>query len=142
MPGVLAATRAGCTFRATPRGRISTGVVLTTDWVKDFGLPGDVVKGGLCCSGMYDLEPVRRSARSTYVKFTDQMVEALSSQHHLDRLNCPLVVAHGTEETPEFQRQARDFAAAVKTAGRPVQLLTGQGYNHFEIYETSATRTA
>ena len=32
-----------------------TGVVLTTDWPKDFGLPGDIVKGGLCCSGMYDL---------------------------------------------------------------------------------------
>jgi arylformamidase len=111
-------------------------VVLTTDWAKDFGLPADAVKGGLCCSGMYDLEPVRRSARSTYVKFTDQMVDALSSQRHLDRLNCPLVVAHGTEETPEFQRQARDFAAAVEAAGKPVQLLTGQGYNHFEIYET------
>ena len=112
------------------------GVVLTTDWAKDFGLPADAVKGGLCCSGMYDLEPVRRSARSTYVKFTDPMVDALSSQRHLDRLNCPIVVAHGTEETPEFQRQARDFAAAVKAAGKPVQLLVGRGYNHFEIYET------
>jgi len=31
------------------------GNVLVTDWVKDFGLPADVVKGGLCVSGMYDL---------------------------------------------------------------------------------------
>jgi arylformamidase len=112
------------------------GVVLTTDWAKDFGLPADLVKGGVCCSGMYDLEPVSLSARSAYVKFTAEMVAALSSQRHLDRLNCPIVVAHGSEETPEFQRQARDFAAAVKAAGKPVQLLTGPGYNHFEIYET------
>jgi arylformamidase len=113
-----------------------TGVVLTTDWAKDFGLPANVVKGGVCCSGMYDLEPVSLSARSNYVNFTPEMVQALSSQRHLDLLNCPVVVAHGSEETPEFQRQARDFAAAVKAAGKPVQLLTGPGYNHFEIYET------
>jgi arylformamidase len=112
------------------------GVVLTTDWQKDFGLPADLVKGGVCCSGMYDLTPVSLSARSTYVKFTGEMIEALSSQRHLDRLNCPIVVAHGSEETPEFQRQARDFAAAVRAAGKPVQLLTGAGYNHFEMYET------
>jgi arylformamidase len=114
------------------------GVVLTTDWPRDFGLPADLVKGGLCCSGMYDLKPVRLSARSSYVKFTDAMEQALSSQRHLDRLNAPLSVAYGSLETPEFQRQARDFAAAVKAAGKPVQLLVGEGYNHFELPETLA----
>jgi arylformamidase len=111
-------------------------VILTTDWKKDFDLPADVVKGGLCASGMYDLRPVRLSARSDYVEFTDEMEEALSPQRHLDRLMAPVIVAHGTLETPEFQRQARDFAAAVKAAGKPVELLVGEGYNHFEIIET------
>jgi arylformamidase len=114
------------------------GVVLTTDWVREFNLPADVVKGGLCGSGMFDLEPVRLSARSRYVTFTDEMEHALSPQRHLDQLNAPVIVAHGTFETPEFQRQARDFAAAVKAAGKPVQLLVGDGYNHFEMFETLA----
>lgn len=114
------------------------GVILTTDWSKDFGLPKDLVKGGLCCSGMFDLTPVRLSARSSYVKFTDEMEQALSSQRHLDKLNCPVILAYGTLETPEFQRQSRDFAAAVKAAGKPVQLLVGDGYNHFEMPETLA----
>src|SRR6266853_1276662 len=105
---------------------------------KEFDLPADTVKGGLLCGGMYDLKPVRLSARSSYVKFTDEMEHALSTQRHLDRLNCPVVVAHGTLETPEFQRQTRDFAAAVKAAGKPAQLLVAQGYNHFEIFETLA----
>ena len=48
----------------------------------------------------------------------------------------PLILAHGTYETPEFQRQTRDFAAAVKAAGKPVELLVGEGYNHFEMLET------
>jgi arylformamidase len=114
------------------------GVILTTDWRKDFDLPTDTVKGGLCCSGMFDLKPVRLSARSSYVKFTDEMEQALSSQRHLDKLNVPVIVVYGTLETPEFQRQSRDFAAAVRAAGKPVQLLVGEGYNHFEMAETLA----
>ena len=114
------------------------GVVLTTDWRKDFDLPPDVVKGGLCCSGLFDLKAVRLSARSAYVRFTDEIEQALSSQRHVDKLNAPVIVAYGTLETPEFQRQSHDFAAAVRMAGKPVQLLVGEGYNHFEIPETLA----
>jgi len=110
------------------------GNVVTTDW-KDYGVPNDIVKGALLCSGMYDLKPVRLSKRSEYVAFTDEMEEKLSSQRRLDRLNCPLIVSYGTYETPEFQRQNREFAAAVKAAGKPVTLLVGEGYNHFEMAE-------
>ena len=64
------------------------------------------------------------------------MVEALSAQRHLANIHTPLVLVHGTLETPEFQRQTDDFAAALKAAGKPVQLLVGKGYNHFEIGES------
>jgi arylformamidase len=111
------------------------GCVVTTDWEKDYRVPADIVKGALLCSGMYDLKPVRLSKRSEYVAFTDETEEKLSSQRRLDRLNCPVIVAYGTYETPEFQRQNRDFAAAVKTTGKPVTLLVGEGYNHFEMAE-------
>jgi arylformamidase len=110
------------------------GNVVTTDW-KEYGVPNDIVKGALLCSGMYDLKPVRLSKRSEYVAFTDESEEKLSSQRRLDRLNCPVIVAYGTFETPEFQRQNREFAAAVKAAGKPVTLLVAEGYNHFEIAE-------
>ena len=112
------------------------GVLLTTDWRKAFDLPADIIKGGLCCSGMFDLKPVRLSVRSSYVTFTDEMEHLLSPQRHLDHLHAPLIVAYGTLESPEFQRQSRDFAAAVQATGKPVQLLVGEGYNHFEIVET------
>jgi arylformamidase len=115
------------------------GCVVTTDWQRDFGLPKDIVKGALLSSGMYDLKPVRLSARSNYVKFTDEIEQELSAQRHIDRLNCPIVVAHGTLETPEFQRQTRDFAAAVKAASKPVEFLVGESYNHFELLETLAS---
>lgn len=44
-------------------------VALTTDWQRQFTLPADIVKGGMCISGMYDLTPVQLSARSRYVAF-------------------------------------------------------------------------
>jgi arylformamidase len=113
------------------------GCAVTHDWSKD-GLPRDIIKGATLSSGMYDLEPVRLSKRSAYVKFTDAMEHELSAIRHLDRLATPLIVSYGTYETPEFQRQTRDFAAAVKAAGKPVELLVGEAYNHFEMLETLA----
>ena len=113
------------------------GVVLARGW-KQERLPPNAFKGAVLLSGMYDLAPVALSRRSSYVKFTDDMVRELSGQRFLDGLNTPLVLATGTCETPEFQRQSRDFAAAVKAAGKPVELIEGAGYNHFELLETLA----
>ena len=90
----------------------------------------------MCVSGMYDLTPVRLSSRSRYVLFDDATVAALSPIRHLDRLQAPVIVAYGTCETPEFQRQNREFAAAVEAAGKKVRLLVGEHYNHFELPET------
>ncbi len=111
------------------------GCLVTTDWAAE-DLPADILKGALLVSGMYDLKPVRLSKRSEYVRFTDEIEQALSPIRHLDRLATPLIVAYGTYETPEFQRQSRDFAAAVEAAGKPVSLIVAEGYNHFEILET------
>ena len=114
------------------------GCMVTTEW-RAHDLPADLIKGALLLSGMYDLKPVRLSKRSLYVSFTDEMEQALSAQRQIDKLNTPLVLGYGTYETPEFQRQTRDFFAAVQAAGKPAQLIVGQGYNHFEFLETLAS---
>jgi arylformamidase len=114
------------------------GCAVITDWQKEFGLPADTLKGAMLVSGMYDLRAPRLSARSSYVKFTDEMEQSLSAQRHLDRINVPLVVAHASLDTPDFQRQSRDFAEALRKAGKPVQTIRGEGYNHFEFPETLA----
>lgn len=110
-------------------------VALTADWAAQ-GLPADLIKGGLCTSGMYELAPVRLSARAHYVRFTDAMVEALSPIRHLDRLGAPLIVSYGTYETPEFIRQAKEFAAAVRGVGRLRELIVGENYSHLDLPET------
>ena len=115
------------------------GVALLTEWRRAFDLPDNVIKGAVLSSGIYDLKPVRLSSRSRYVKFTDEMEERLSPQRHLARIATPLVLAHGTYETPEFQRQTRDFATALKAANKPVQYFVNDNYNHFEMMETFAS---
>ena len=109
--------------------------VLITEWEKQ-GLPRNILKGAVMGSGMYDLAPVRLSKRSSFVKFTDAMVQDLSAMRHIDKIHTPVVIGVGALETPEFQRQAREFAAALKAAGKPHELIVAPGYNHYETGET------
>jgi arylformamidase len=74
------------------------GVLMTTDW-KEYGAPANIIKGGVAGSGMYDLKPVRLSARSSYVKFTDEAEDKLSAQRHLDKLVAPIALVYGDQET-------------------------------------------
>jgi arylformamidase len=114
------------------------GVVITTDWAAR-GVTPDFIKGAVCASGMYDLYPVSLSTRNVYVDFhLDDAVDALSPIRHIDKLHCPVVLGHGSKETPEFQRQSDDFAAALSAAGKDVTLIVAPGYNHFEFAETFA----
>jgi arylformamidase len=96
------------------------------------------VRGYVLASGMYDLRGPRLSKRSSYVAFSDAIEDALSPQRHLSRIGAPIVLLYGSLETPEFRRQSRDFAAALKAAGKSVELLEAEGYNHFELSETFA----
>jgi arylformamidase len=75
--------------------------MVTTDW-REEGLPADIIKGALLLSGMYDLKPVRLSKRALYVKFTDEMEQALSAQRHLDKLAPPLSSPTGHTRRPSF----------------------------------------
>ena len=94
------------------------------------------VKGYVLGSGMYDLRGPRLSKRSAYVKFTDAVEEALSPQRHAARIKAPITILYGSLETPEFQRQAKDFADTLTRAGKSAEIIRAEGYNHFELTET------
>jgi arylformamidase len=115
-----------------------TGVALVTDWEKKHGLSPSFIKGAILLSGMYEMKPVRLSARSSYVKFNDAMEDEMSTIRHIGNLRAPVTVMYGTYETPEFQRQSREFAAALKAAGKDVTLVVAPNYNHWELQETMA----
>lgn len=108
------------------------GVLITTNW-QEYNIPDNVIKGAFLSSGMYDLHPVSLSSRNEYVSFTEQMIDDYSPINHIDKLNTPVMLAYGTEESPEFQRQTEEFARLLKEQSKEVELYVLEGYNHFEI---------
>ena len=113
-------------------------VALTTDWQREFGVPSGIVKGALLMSGVYDMGPVRRSNANPYLRFSDEIEEALSPIRHLDLLHAPVVITYGSGDTPEFRQQGRDFFAALRQAGKPAELCEGAGLGHMEMLESLA----
>ena len=107
-------------------------LLLTTDWTQ-YGLPMDLIKGGLLMSGIYDLYPVMLSAHRNYLKLTPDDVAALSPIRHLDRLRCPVTVAWGDEDSPEYKRQSTVMAEALQGMGELRSRHTLFNTNHFQI---------
>jgi arylformamidase len=85
---------------------------------------------------MYEMTPVRLSWRRTYINFTDAMVESMSSLRHVDKIVAPVTVAYDSLETPDFQRQNREFAAALRGAGKTVGLIEAKNYTHTAMCES------
>ena len=110
-----------------------TGMMITTDWQRDWGLPSDIIKGALACSGMYDLEPVRLSSRNNYLKLGVEAARRNSPIHHIPTYGCPLIIGYGEGEQQEFRRQSSEFAKAWRAYGFTCQEFDLPGLNHFDV---------
>ncbi len=97
------------------------------------------VRGGLAISGIFDLEPIRLSFLNAKLGLDEDDVRRLSPIAHISQRKAPLVVAYGTEELHELQRQSCDYAAARAAAKLPTTLAAIQGRNHFTILEELAS---
>jgi len=113
------------------------GLMAVTEWT-EWGLPVDAVKGVVAASGMYELEPVRLSARNAYLKLDATAVDRLSAQRHIPETLPPMVIAYGGGEQIEFRRQSRDFAAEVRRRGLACTELDLPELNHFRVAELFA----
>jgi arylformamidase len=92
----------------------------------------------LLVSGVYDLLPVRLSARNEYVRLDERLEHEYSPIRHVGKIPCPVTVAWSEKEGAEFTRQSREFSAALRNAGRLRDSFEVKGVNHFEIMETLA----
>ena len=59
---------------------------------------------------------------------------------HLPKKSAPVVVAYGTGELPELQRQSVAYHEARRAAGLPSELLPLAGLNHFSIMDQLEAR--
>ena len=66
-------------------GGHQVGMLSVTDWVGAYGLPSDVIKGGIPISGLFDLRPFRYSCSRSYFSLTRPLQE---------RVPCSLLNKH------------------------------------------------
>ncbi len=137
-----AAVRLGIDADAVFAAGHSSGAHLAASLVTgDDDVPPADVKGALLVSGIYDLEPVRLSARNEYLQLDAAQALALSPIARIQPDPCPLVIAWGGGELDEFQRQSGAFADAWEAAGGAVTRVHRPRVNHFAITRELADPT-
>lgn len=101
----------------------------------DRGFPANLIKGACAISGVYDLDPVRRTFLNKTLNFTDADVAGFSSVSLTPVVRCPLLCAVGGDESSEFIRQTKEFAARWQTHNLAVDTHVLAGKDHFSIRE-------
>ncbi len=108
-----------------------TAMCLNTDWVGDYGLPADIIKGAMPVSGLFDLTPIRYTLMQPLLQFDGDQIARNSPIRHVARNPVPLLVSYGGDEPDEFMRQSREYAQAWEAAGNRAELWSQPGANHF-----------
>jgi arylformamidase len=121
-----------------------TAMCLNTDWETVYGLPADLVKGGLSVSGVFDLQPIRYTLMQPLVQIDDGIVVRNSPQLLPQRrTRSPFLFSFGGDEPAEFQRQTMDFLHHWQMSGNQGEFLAQPGMNHFDaIYGFEDPRSA
>lgn len=83
-------------------------------------------------SGIFDLEPIRRTRYDDALKLTDAEVAALSPQR-LAPVAKPHLIFAGARELPELRRQSLAFSQHRNAAGDGFYEIAGR--NHFDVLD-------
>src|SRR3984893_4836860 len=83
-----------------------TAMMFATDW-KARGTSAGAIVAGVSISGVFDLEPLVNVSLNSDLGLDPQSARELSPIHLDPRLDVPLLLAAGADETSEFIRQSR-----------------------------------
>lgn len=93
---------------------------------------------GLAISGLFDLQPIRLSYLNEKLGLDAAEAERNSPLRRLSKKAAPLMIAYGTAELPELQRQSVEFGEAWIGTGLPGEMAPIAGANHFTVVEALA----
>ncbi|HEX3497946.1 MAG TPA: alpha/beta hydrolase, partial [Stellaceae bacterium] len=96
------------------------------------------VKGGIAVSGVFDLEPIRRSYLNEKLGLDAETARRNSPLFHLPERAGRLIVTVGGAELPELQRQSAEYFAAWTAHGLVADFVALPGCNHFSAIEEMA----
>ena len=97
------------------------------------GLPGGLPAGGCAISGLYDLEPVRRSFQNDFLGLTPQEVARFSPLRRPYTPAAPVIATVGGLEMDEFLHQNRAFAQRCAASGVPVEHRQEPDTDHLSV---------
>jgi len=106
--------------------------VLSTNW-KEYGFDECPVKGALCLSGVFDLEPIVDTYVNDPLKMTKEDAHNLSPLYHVPDHSCPIIFTVGENETSEFHRQTQEYMEACNEKGIETSYIEMTRINHFDI---------
>ena len=108
-----------------------TAMCLQTRWAEDYGLPADPIGAAVLVSGVYDIAPLRYSYLQPMIQLDEGLIRRNSPLFGVRPCQTPIWVNWGSEETPEFARQAKTFHQAWLSAGNAGELSALPGADHF-----------
>ncbi|MGB8631823.1 MAG: alpha/beta hydrolase [Xanthobacteraceae bacterium] len=124
-----------------PRFGVAKAKILLSGWSAGGHLTAMALgeaDAGLAISGIFDLEPCRLNYLNDKLNLTLEEQNALSPLRKLPSSSRPLLLASGTCELPELQRQSDAYHASRKAANLPSERLSLIGHDHFSILEELA----
>jgi arylformamidase len=110
-------------------------MLVETDWGNEYGLPFDIIKGGIPISAVFDLHPLRYSYLQPKLLLTHEIILHQSPCLNIPQSGPPLMVTFGEDETMEFRRQSTDFLQAWRGNGLQGELLVQEGKHHLSAIE-------
>ena len=126
--------------REGPRHGAGEGRLIVSGWSAGGHLTAttlamDEVDAGLAISGIYDVEPCRLNYLNDRLRLSAEEAAKTSPLLHLPKRSAPVVLAYGTGELPELQRQSVAYHEARRAVGLSSELLPLAGLNHFSIMD-------
>jgi arylformamidase len=92
-----------------------------------------VPKAAILVSGIYEVEPLVGTSINEALGLDEAAARAVSPACMSLQGAAPALVCWGDNETGEFKRQGRDYAAALQRAGVPCDMFEVAGRNHFDV---------
>lgn len=112
------------------------GMMLSTDWENQYGLPANLIQSSCAISGLFDLAPFPYSWLQPKLQLSwDQVKRNSPLHHHPPPSSGPVIVTVGSEESSEFHIQSESYVNVLKQHGYSVDYLDLEGKNHFTILD-------
>lgn len=131
----LALSPSGILVSGHSSGAHLAATLLDPGWQAAAGVSPGAIRGMFLVSGLYDLTPVRLSARNAYLHLDAAEADRLSPIRHLPAAPPPATILWGDGELAEFRRQSADFAERLAALGGRVEAHCLPATSHFDICE-------